>query len=386
MTTRTRLADIVRLDLERVEVEPEREYRTAGVYGFGRGLINRGTIAGSDTSYRWLQRIREGQIVFSRLKAFEGAVAVVPPAFDGFYVSQEFPTFAIDESKALVSYFTHLCRWPDFWAALAGGSKGLGARRERLHADEFLALEISLPPIDQQHHIASFLDKACDQAMGARARVEAAGIVGFAIADGWVDSVVWDERPLMKLGAVAELNPPSLALAADEPAAFVPMAAVDEITGAITAPEERAAGELANYKQFQRGDVIFARITPCMQNGKSAVFDDARWSSGFGSTEFHVIRPTGSVSARWIHAVVRTRRFRKFAAERFTGTAGQQRVPAPFMREVSIPVPDDEAAVLREVDRIRGHDIALRSLRSRQQALAQALEPSLLNQAFARLA
>ena len=367
-------------------MQPEREYPIAGVYGFGRGLIDRGSIAGADTSYRRLQRIRAGQIVYSRLKAFEGAISVVPPHFDGFYVSQEFPTFTIDDSKADVRYIEHLTRWPELWTALAGGSKGVGARRERLNADDFLSLDLSLPSIEDQRRIAAFLDRARDGAMEARAKADAAEPLDRAITEGWADRLVWDERPLVRLGAVAEVNPRSPAVDADESAAFVPMAAVDDVTGAITAAEERAAGELANYKQFQRGDVIFARITPCMQNGKAAVFDDGRWSSGFGSTEFHVIRPTGSVSARWIHAVVRTRRFRELAAERFTGTAGQQRVPAPFMREVSIPMPDDEAAVLGEVDRIRGHETALRSLRSRQQALAQALEPSLLNQAFARFA
>jgi type I restriction enzyme S subunit len=123
---------------------------------------------GSDTSYKKLHRLREGQIVMSRLKAFEGAIAVVPPAFDGWVLSPEFPTFTCKPGKALPAYLAHICQWPDFWGRLAFESTGIGARRERVSADRLLSIEIPLPSIHEQAAIANKLDSVSLQCAQAR--------------------------------------------------------------------------------------------------------------------------------------------------------------------------------------------------------------------------
>src|SRR5690606_3196285 len=88
----------------------------------------------------------------------------------------------------------------------------------------------------------------------------------------------WGCRPL---GEVAEVNPRTKRPETGERVAFVPMAAVNGITGEIENPEYAAASSIGSgYKMFRRGDVIFARITPCMQNGKSAIFQDGETEYG----------------------------------------------------------------------------------------------------------
>ena len=85
---------------ERVVVEPDRTYPIAGVYGFGRGILLRDSVRGSEVSASHLYRIAAGQIIYSRLKAFEGAFALVPPEAHARYVSNEFPTFKVAEKEA----------------------------------------------------------------------------------------------------------------------------------------------------------------------------------------------------------------------------------------------------------------------------------------------
>ena len=121
---------------------------------------------------------------------------------------------------------------------------------------------------------------------------------------------------------------------------FVPMAAVDERTGAIAVWEERPLAEVSKgFTSFEDGDVLFAKITPCMENGKAALARGLTNGIGRGSTEFHVLRPGARVLGEYIYHFVRQSRFRDEAKRNFTGTAGQQRVPKPFMENALVPLP-----------------------------------------------
>ena len=138
------LAAALDLEINDFSADPYAVYERAGVLGFGRGLFAHGPMRGSETKYAKLRHIHTGQLVMSRLKAFEGAVAVATPAFDGAVVSQEFATFTPKAATDL-DWVDALCRWPAFWDALRATSTGIGARRERVSADALLSLEVPYP-------------------------------------------------------------------------------------------------------------------------------------------------------------------------------------------------------------------------------------------------
>ena len=124
------------------------------------------------------------------------------------------------------------------------------------------------------------------------------------------------------------------------PVSFVPMSAVDECLGVIGISEERPLAEVSKgYTAFEDGDVLFAKITPCMENGKVALARNLTNGIGRGSTEFYILRPSHRVLGEYIYHFVRQTRFREEAKRNFTGTAGQQRVPRSFMESVSVPRP-----------------------------------------------
>jgi type I restriction enzyme S subunit len=158
MTATVRLGDVLSLDRDEVAVDPSASYEIAGVRSFGRGLFDRETIAGAATRYPKLYRLRSDQIVMSRLFAWEGALAHVGAEFDGKFVSSEFPTFTIDTSKADQRYIGHFVRWPGLHDQLSSAGRGLGQRRQRVHAESFLSTKILLPHIDEQRRIAARLD------------------------------------------------------------------------------------------------------------------------------------------------------------------------------------------------------------------------------------
>jgi type I restriction enzyme S subunit len=154
---RVRLDEVLIQHADEVPVQHDQTYDIAGVYSFGRGVFGRAALEGSATSYRTLHRLREGQLVMSRVKAWEGAVAVVPADFDGWFLSPEFPTFDIDSRQVDTDYFRSLITSAVFWSRLSNASRGIGARRERVHAMRLLEQEIDLPPLSTQRSVASVL-------------------------------------------------------------------------------------------------------------------------------------------------------------------------------------------------------------------------------------
>ncbi|MGH7864894.1 MAG: restriction endonuclease subunit S [Candidatus Binataceae bacterium] len=138
---------------------------------------------------------------------------------------------------------------------------------------------------------------------------------------------------------------------------FVPMASVDETFGQIKAPQVRAYSEVAKgFTPFRENDVLLAKITPCMENGKAAIARNLRNGIGFGSTEFHVLRAGPEILPEWIFYYIRQPDFRRRAKATFRGAVGQQRVPADFLEREVVPVPhlDEQRRIADILTRAEG--------------------------------
>lgn len=177
------------------------------------------------------------------------------------------------------------------------------------------------------------------------------------------------EWKTVALPAVAELNPPlPKKLEANDTVSFVPMSAVSAEKAAVENEEARNYADVAKgFTPFVAGDVLVAKITPCFENGKIAQANITR-GVGFGSTEFHVVRPRrGQLDARYALHFLRQERIRLAGERRMTGSAGQRRVPEHFLSGLEIPLPS-----LAEQQRIAGVLDRAEALRAkRRAALAQ---------------
>ena len=121
---------------------------------------------------------------------------------------------------------------------------------------------------------------------------------------------------------------------------FVPMAAVMEDFKGIDVEQLRPLSEVRKgYTPFLAGDVLLAKITPCMENGKGGLVPQLSNFLGYGSTEFHVLRSRLDGGGPWLAQFLSQPVFRKFARANMTGTAGQMRVPTKWLRTVEIPLP-----------------------------------------------
>ncbi|NVK56843.1 MAG: restriction endonuclease subunit S [Alteromonadaceae bacterium] len=177
------------------------------------------------------------------------------------------------------------------------------------------------------------------------------------------------------IGELVEINP-RLPKNTDETenVSFIPMQSVTE-EGKLVNPETRVLGETKKgFTYFERGDILLAKITPCFENGKAAHTGTLPHKIGFGSTEFHVLRPKHEwVNAKYIFYMVWNEGFRFFAEKAMKGAAGQKRVSASFIADYKIPIPfpDEPAKSLAEQQRIAAILDKANSIRDKRQ---QAIE------------
>ena len=140
----------------------------------------------------------------------------------------------------------------------------------------------------------------------------------------------------------------------DRELTFLPMAAVEAGTGRIDLAQTRLFADVRQgYTKFSEGDVLFAKITPCMENGKIAIARGLSNGAGCGSTEFHVLRPCEGLSRDYLMYYLFQDEFRRDAQRNMAGTAGQLRVPALFMSDSSIPLPPlpEQHRIVAEIEK-----------------------------------
>lgn len=168
-----RLGEVLDLDLRQQSVSASTKYEMAGVYSFGRGLFARDVLTGADTSYAKLNRLAAGQLVMSKLKGWEGALAVVPDDFDGMFLSPEFPTFST-RPELDARYLRLIVSRASFWTRLADESTGIGGRRERVHPDRLLGIAVDLPALVVQRRVVDLVDAVDTYVANAQVRAKAA--------------------------------------------------------------------------------------------------------------------------------------------------------------------------------------------------------------------
>lgn len=316
--------------------------------------------------------VRRGDIAYNMMRMWQGACGlatadcIVSPA----YVVLA-PKPGID-SRFAYHWFKSSRMIHLFWAY----SHGLTEDRLRLYFDEFADIPVSPPPLEQQRRIAAVLD-AWDRAIDQTERLIAAkrrrktGMVGRILSNSNA------KRGFIR--DLATVNPNNSRVPNDVLVSFVAMEDVSE-NGQLLAKTDARRSDLGNgYTQFADGDVLVAKITPCFENGKGALAQGLTNGIGFGTTEFHVVRPHDPADADYLHQLTLTRSFRIAGERHMTGSAGQRRVPAEFIEDFPILIMGDNARraagkLLADADaELTGMESTLAGLRAQKRGLMQKL-------------
>ena len=217
-------------------------------------------------------------------------------------------------------------------------------------------------PAAEQHRIAAYLDASCaaiDAAVEAKrhqletldalrkSTIHAAVTRGLN-ADAkmkpadldWLSEVPAHWTP-SRIKNLAELSPgySGRSPTNDEVCTVVPMELLSEAGTMDTTSLQTFENVSDGLTVFETGDVLFAKITPCMENGKGAFVENLPSCYAFGSTEFHVLRPAHAINGTFLYYYTYNPVFRAYAAENMSGAAGQKRVSSRFLKETRLFVP-----------------------------------------------
>ena len=162
----------------------------------------------------------------------------------------------------------------------------------------------------------------------------------------------------VRLSSVAYVNPTGTFKGKDieTPISFIPMESIDEIYSEISKLEDTTLENASGFTKFKVGDLLWAKITPCMQNGKSAIAKNLTNGLGCGSTEFFVMRPKDErLIIEYLHVILHMKCVRETAKLYFGGSAGQQRVSSAFLENFNLPLPpkDKQIEIANHVYTIR---------------------------------
>ncbi|MDO9585482.1 MAG: restriction endonuclease subunit S [Syntrophales bacterium] len=208
----------------------------------------------------------------------------------------------------------------------------------------------------------------------------------FSFKDGERLPQGWNWAKIKDICAVNPNRPKGFKRSANSKTSFVPMDAIDESSGIISKRLVREYETISTgYTYFEEGDVLFAKITPCMQNGKSAIANSLIDGIGFGSTEFYVLRPKAGVTKEWIFNFIRTSEFRNKAEANFDGSAGQQRVPKGFLENAFIPLPskiDEQSRITDNLSTKMREAEMMHQAANRQLEAIEAMPAAMLREVF----
>lgn len=159
---RVYLSDIIELYEEQTTIEPGNSYPQVGVRGFGQGLFPKEAVVAGETTYRYFNYLYQGAIVLSQVKGWEGAIGVCPAELEGWFSSPEYRTFRCLAGEANPEYLSYIFKSHWFLPFLQKATRGVGARRERTRPEQFLNIQIPMPPFDKQVKAVSIL-KRCEE-------------------------------------------------------------------------------------------------------------------------------------------------------------------------------------------------------------------------------
>jgi len=371
-----------------IELRPDDLYREITVRLWGKGVVQRGEVTGMDVASKQKNKVKSGQLILSRIDARHGAFGIVPLNLDGAVVSGDFPVFNVNAARVEPHFLEWMTKTKDFIEICKKASEGT-TNRVRLKEEKFLEMVVAIPSLPEQRKIVAQIENISQKLSEAHklqevTQKEIDALIDselkriFGKASGWKSGVMPDFVTVNPTRAQADFK-------AAETVSFVPMSAVDEVSGTIKEKISKPFYQVSKgYTYFEDGDVIFAKITPCMQNGKSAIAENLENGIGFGSTEFHVLRPGPEIKAEWLHLLVRSKEFRKDAATHFKGTAGQQRAPNSFLKNKVITVPSlpEQDRLIKYFKYFKEKLSQLGQIQIKLDKEIQSLMPSVLDKAF----
>jgi len=331
----------------------------------------------SELEHRLISKLaKPGDAVITTKGNSTGRTTFVSPSMPPFVYSPHLSYWrSLDPNHIEGGFLRYWCRGSEFTAQLAG-MKASTDMAPYLSLIDQKRLEISLPPIDTQRAIAHILgtlddkielNRQMNETLEAMARAlfkswfvdfdpvraKAAGRdpgLPKPLADLFPETIEDSQLGEIPKGWRLSLLPEAIAvnpyrtLRRGELAPYLDMS---NMPTRAHSPDDVVQRPFGSGMRFVNGDTLVARITPCLENGKTAYVDFlAEGQVGWGSTEYIVLRPKPPLPTEFAYCLARSKEFRDFAIQSMTGSSGRQRVPVDSLSHFVITSPSEQVADL----------------------------------------
>ena len=270
---------------------------------------------------------KTGDIIFGRRRAYQRKLGVAE--FDGICSAHAMVLRA--KRDAVIPEFLPFFMQSDIFMNRAV-EISVGSLSPTINWKTLAVQDFALPPIEEQLRIVELLraiEKNSDDLMSLVERCS-------SLIEAIFQYYVWSDESLTQkpVNQIAEINPKVSSLAEDDP--FIPMEAVDPWAQLIDPSRIAKKGQRGGVRA-QGGDILMARITPCLENGKIAQVPVSIKKCG-GSTEFIVFRAKDETDQQFLYHLITSRIFHSQAAGTMSGSTGRQRASANDVGRIIVPI------------------------------------------------
>lgn len=308
-----------------------------GIPNFSNGRLDLSDIRyiSEDDLPRWTKRVtpKAHDIVFS-YEATLNLYAIIPEGFYGC-LGRRMALMRPDESK--VDYrFLYYYMFSTEWREEIERHKVNGSTVDRIPLVSFPSFTVNLPDMATQRYIADILS-ALDEKIEINNKINAnLQQQAFCLFDQLLTKASGES---VLVSNIADLNP-KRALTKNQTAKCIDMAQLST-SGAF--PDGWVDKPFKGGMRFANGDTLLARITPCLENGKTAFIDFLNEGEvAFGSTEYIVLSPKEGIPPEFLYCLARYPAFVDYAVKNMNGSSGRQRVSAETIGQYSLPQLSEE--------------------------------------------
>ena len=306
-------------------------------------IHRKGKFSTDDVGPAFTRIFKPGQILYGSRRTYLKKIAVAD--FEGICANTTFVLETKDDNVFLQSLLPFIMLSDKFTEWSVSHSKG--STNPYVLFSDLASYEFELPSLEEQRVLAEKLWAAYRLKESYKRLLTATDeMVKSQFIEMFGNPLSSKQKnELKKLGECCCINPrrPNITLHDTDKVSFVPMSAVSEDGHLLDILDEEYGKVKKGFTYFENNDVLFAKITPCMENGKGAIAQGLTNGIGMGSTEFHVLRPINEISSPyWLLALTQMPVFRERAAKNMSGTGGQKRVAAAYLEHFMVGVPSIE--------------------------------------------
>lgn len=363
-----RLGELLTRSVEPVDIKDDVEYRRVTVRNYGRGVVLRDVVEGKRIGTKRQYRIRSGQWLVARYDVRHGGCGLVPPELDGAIVTMHFPTFEIDETRIDPSFLALLTSREAFWEECELISEG-STNRSRIDPEQFLDIEVELPPLDEQRRIVKAVAVA-EQAVAAHERYASAAFTALRAAREALlfTEGDWEDLPpgweLRRLDEVADIRAGiTKGRKVQRPLTEVPfIRAANVQDGFLDLSEVKTLAVTAAERErfrVQADDILMIEGGNAEHVGRGWLWEGQE-EAVCQNHVFRVRVTTGAVIPRFLAYAIGASPARAYCYDAAKKTTNLASISKSQISELAVPVPpvSVQADVVRKLDALRRVGVA----------------------------